>query len=38
MKTARFITMITLASSIVVTAGLAVAHLVLACIDLRREG
>ena len=37
MKTARFITMITLASSILVTAGLAIAHLVLACLELRRE-
>lgn len=37
MKTARFISMIVLAASVAVTAGLAVANLVLACLDLRRR-
>ena len=36
MKTARFITMITLAASLTITAALGVANLVLACLDLRR--
>ncbi len=37
LKKARIITMIVLASSVVVTAGLAVASLVLACLDLSRR-
>ena len=37
MKTARFITMITLAASVVITAALSVATLILACLDLRRR-
>ncbi len=37
MKTARFITMITLAASVVITAALTVANLVLACLDLKRR-
>ena len=37
MKTARFIAMIVLAASVAVTAGLAVANLVLACLDLQRR-
>ena len=37
MKTARFISMIVLAASVMVTAGLAVGHLVLACLDLQRR-
>ena len=37
MKTARFISMIVLAASVMVTAGLAVANLVLACLDLLRR-
>ena len=37
MKTARFITMISLAASVAVTAALAIAHLVLACLELRRK-
>ena len=36
MKTARFITMIVLAASVMATDGLAVASLVLACLDLDR--
>ncbi len=40
LKNARIITMIVLSAFTVVTAGLAVANLVLACLDLskRREG
>ena len=38
MKTARFITMITLAASVGVTAALTITHLILACLDLRRRG
>ena len=34
LKRARIITMIILAASVVMTAGLAVANLVLACLDL----
>ena len=37
MKTARFISMIVLAASVMVTAGLAGANLVLACLDLQRR-
>ena len=37
MKTARFISMIVLAASVMVTAGLAVANLVLAGLDLQRR-
>ena len=37
MKTARFITMITLAASLTLTAALGVANLVLACLEIRRH-
>ena len=36
LKKARIVSMIVLAASVVVTAGLAVANLVLACLDLGR--
>lgn len=38
LKKARIITMIVLAASVVLTAGLAVANLVLTCLDLSRRG
>ncbi len=38
LKKARIITMIVLAASAVLTAGLTVASLVLACLDLSRRG
>ena len=37
MKTARFISMIVLAAAVAVTAGLAIATLVLACLDRQRR-
>lgn len=37
LKKARIITMIVLAASVVMTAGLAVASLVLSCLDLSRR-
>ena len=37
MKKARFVSMIILAASVVVTAALAVENLVLACLDLARR-
>ena len=37
MKQARFVTSFVLAASVAVTAGLAVAHLVLSAVDLRRR-
>ena len=37
MKTARVISMIVLAASVVITAGVTVANLVLACLDMYRK-
>ncbi len=37
LKKARFVSMIVLAASVVMTAGLAVENLILACLDLRRK-